>query len=126
MDSGAAESVWPEGLMPEIQTMPSVGSQTGVTYIAASGNKMPNLGEEGPLQDEGRPELQHHVPSDQGEEAPRSPRSQRKGTGYASDPVKRTLKTWQLARGPTLSSTTAHSLDVEYFNEPGFTRLERR
>ena len=45
MDSGAAESVWPEGLMPEIQTKPSVGSQTGITYIAANGNRMPNLGE---------------------------------------------------------------------------------
>ena len=45
VDSGAAESVWPEGLMPEIQTKPSVGSRTGVTYIAASGNRMPNLGE---------------------------------------------------------------------------------
>ena len=31
VDSGAAESVWPEGPMPEIQTKPSVGSQTGVT-----------------------------------------------------------------------------------------------
>ena len=41
VDSGADESVWPEGLMPEIQTKPSVGSQTGVTYIAASGNRMP-------------------------------------------------------------------------------------
>ena len=45
VDSGGAESVWPAGLMPEIQTKPSVGSQTGVTYIAASGNRMPNLGE---------------------------------------------------------------------------------
>jgi len=45
VDSGAAESVWPEDLMPEVQTKPSVGSQTGVTYIAANGNKMPNLGE---------------------------------------------------------------------------------
>ena len=45
VDSGAAESVWPEGLMPEIQTKPSVGSQTGVTYVAANGNRMPNLGE---------------------------------------------------------------------------------
>ena len=73
VDSGAAESVWPEGFMPEMQTKPSVGSQTGVTKIAASGNRMPNLlREEGPLQDEGRPELQHCVPSDQSEEAPRS------------------------------------------------------
>ena len=45
VDSGEAESVWPEGLMPEIQTKPSVGSQTGVTHIAASGNRTPNLGE---------------------------------------------------------------------------------
>ena len=45
VDSGAAESVWPEDLMPEVQTKPSIGSQTGVTYIAANGNKMPNLGE---------------------------------------------------------------------------------
>ena len=45
VDSGAAESVWPAGFMPEIQIKPSVGSQTGVIYIAANGNRMPNLGE---------------------------------------------------------------------------------
>ena len=45
VDSGAAESVWPEDLMPEIWTKPSVGSKTGVTHIAASGNRMPNLRE---------------------------------------------------------------------------------
>ena len=31
VDSGAAESVWLEGPMPEIKTKPSVGSQTRVT-----------------------------------------------------------------------------------------------
>ena len=45
VDSGAAESVWPEDLLPEIETRPSTGSQTGVSYIAANGSRMPNLGE---------------------------------------------------------------------------------
>ena len=31
--------------MPEIETKPSRGSKIGVTYVAANGNKMPNLGE---------------------------------------------------------------------------------
>ena len=45
VDSGAAESVWPEDLLPEIETKPSKGSQSGVNYIAAGGQKMPNMGE---------------------------------------------------------------------------------
>ena len=45
IDSGAAESVWPEGLLPEIQTTPPTGPHSGVTYIAANGSRMPNLGE---------------------------------------------------------------------------------
>ena len=45
VDSGAAESVWPEDLLPEVMTRPSVGSRAGVNYVAANGQKMPNLGE---------------------------------------------------------------------------------
>ena len=36
---------WPEDLLPEVPTQPSCGSKSGVTYIAANGTRMPNLGE---------------------------------------------------------------------------------
>ena len=45
VDSGAAESVWPDGLLPEVETRPSAGSKKGVNYIAANGSRMPNMGE---------------------------------------------------------------------------------
>ena len=45
VDSGAAESVWPQDLLPEVETKPSHGSKNGVTYVAANGSRMPNMGE---------------------------------------------------------------------------------
>ena len=45
IDSGAAESVLPQGMLNEIQLQQSEGSKKGVQYIAANGGKMPNLGE---------------------------------------------------------------------------------
>ena len=45
VDSGAAESVWPESLLPEVETTASYGSRNGVTYITANGDKMDNKGE---------------------------------------------------------------------------------
>ena len=44
VDSGAAESVWPAELFPEIPTMPSDASQKGVTYVTADGSRIPNRG----------------------------------------------------------------------------------
>ena len=109
VDSGAAELVWPDCLMPEIQTKPSVGSQTGVTYIAANGSRMPNLGEKKvhfKTKDGLNSSITFQVTKVKKHLAAVSKITE-KGTGYALDPVKRTLKTWRLARGPTLSSTTA-------------------
>jgi len=45
IDSGAAESVIPQGMLNEIKVQESEGSRNGVQYIAANGAKMPNLGE---------------------------------------------------------------------------------
>ena len=45
IDSGAAESVLPSGMLPHIKMQESVGSRKGVHYIAADGGRMPNLGE---------------------------------------------------------------------------------
>ena len=45
VDSGSAESVWPQCLLPEIETTPSYGSRNRVTYITANGDKMDNEGE---------------------------------------------------------------------------------
>ena len=45
VDSGAAESVWPQDLLPEFETKPSHGSKNGITYVAANGSRMPNMGE---------------------------------------------------------------------------------
>ena len=42
---GAAESVWPEGLTRELQTKPSVGSQTGLHLSQPVGTGWANLGE---------------------------------------------------------------------------------
>ena len=65
IDSGAAESVWPHAMLPEITTKLSKGSQQGVMYVATNGSKMPNRGrEEGALPDEGRDQVEHYVPGD--------------------------------------------------------------
>ena len=45
VDSGAAESVWPESLLPEVETATSYGYRNGATYITAKGDKMDNKGE---------------------------------------------------------------------------------
>lgn len=42
VDSGAAVSVAPEGMVPWVQTQPSAGSQKGPTYVSASRDKLPN------------------------------------------------------------------------------------
>ena len=60
MDAGAAEVAWPKDFMLEVKMKPSVGSLTGVISFAASENKMLSLqAEQGPLQDQGRAELQN-------------------------------------------------------------------
>ena len=45
IDSGAAENVLNEGSVPSVQTKPSMGSRTGVGFLAANGDKIPNQGE---------------------------------------------------------------------------------
>ena len=45
MDSGAAESVAPADLAPWIDAVESEGSRRGQTYVSASGDRLPNLGE---------------------------------------------------------------------------------
>ena len=45
IDSGAAESVMPEGMLHGIKLEESEGSRRGVHYVTANGGKMPNLGE---------------------------------------------------------------------------------
>jgi len=45
VDSGAAESVAPESMAPWIPMKESEGSKRGQTYLSASGDKLPNLGE---------------------------------------------------------------------------------
>ena len=69
---GATESMWLEGLMPEVLTKPSVGSQTRVTKIPAREPDGQPRREEGPLLDGVLAEIQHYVPDDQSEEAPRN------------------------------------------------------
>ena len=45
VDSGAAESVAPESMAPWVPMRESEGSRRGQTYLSASGDKLPNLGE---------------------------------------------------------------------------------
>ena len=45
IDSGAAESVLPDSMLPEIPLRESAGSRAGLHYIAANGSRMPNMGE---------------------------------------------------------------------------------
>ena len=129
VDSGASESVWLDGLLPEVQTKPSVGSQTGVTYIAASGNRMPNFGEK-----------KVHIKTKDGLNS-----SIAFQVTKVKKPVAAVSKITQKRNWVCFGPSEAHienvatgkktdlelhngtySLDVEYFNEPGFTRLDRR
>jgi len=45
MDSGAAESVAPASMLPWVEVEESEGSRRGQTYMSASGDRLPNLGE---------------------------------------------------------------------------------
>lgn len=45
VDLGAAESVIPHAMLEEIPIRESIGSKTGVSYMAANAGRMPNLGE---------------------------------------------------------------------------------
>ena len=45
MDSGAAESVAPPSVAPRVKIEESDGSRRGQTYLSASGDRLPNLGE---------------------------------------------------------------------------------
>ena len=84
--------------------------------------------EEGPLQDEGRPELQHYVPSDQGEEALAAvSKITEKGNCVCFGPSEAYIENVATGKRTNLElHNGTYSLDVEYFSEPGFTRLDRR
>lgn len=45
IDSGAAESVMPADMLKDIPLHESDGSRKGISYVAAKGGRMPNLGE---------------------------------------------------------------------------------
>ena len=46
MDSGASESVAHPSMCPQYEVVPSVGSKAGHSYVSASGDVIPNLGEQ--------------------------------------------------------------------------------
>ena len=46
MDSGASESVAHPAMCPQYQVMPSAGSKAGESYTSASGDDIPNLGQQ--------------------------------------------------------------------------------
>jgi len=46
MDSGAAQCVAPPDMAPGAPILPSAGSQRGQNYLAANGDRMPNMGEQ--------------------------------------------------------------------------------
>jgi hypothetical protein len=46
MDSGAEESVAHPSMSPQYPVVPSVGSRSGQCYTSASGDEIPNLGEQ--------------------------------------------------------------------------------
>ena len=128
-DSGAAESVWLEGLMLEIQTKPSVGSQTEVTYIAASGNRMPNLGEKKvhfKTKDGLNSSITFQVTKVKKLLAAMSKITE-KGNWVCFGPSEAYIENVATGKRTNLElHNGTYSLDVEYFNEPDFTRLDRR
>ena len=46
VDSGAADHVIPFGWIKCVEVLDSIGSRIGVTYVAASGTRIPNQGEQ--------------------------------------------------------------------------------
>ena len=46
VDSGAADHVIPFGWIKFLEVLDSIGSRMGVTYVAASGTRIPNQGEQ--------------------------------------------------------------------------------
>jgi hypothetical protein len=46
MDSGAAENVGPPSMAPMVSTLDSPGSLRGTAYLAAGGERIPNLGQQ--------------------------------------------------------------------------------
>ena len=45
MDSGAADSVAPPSLAPQVEIAESRGSRRGQCYVSASAGRMPNMGQ---------------------------------------------------------------------------------
>ena len=129
VDSGAAESVWPEDLMPEVQTRPSVGSQTGVTYIAANGNKMPNLGEKKvhfKTKDGLNSSITFQVTKVKKPLAAVSKITE-KGNWVCFGPNEAYIQNVATGKRTELElHNGTYSLDVEYLGGPGFTRPDSR
>ena len=129
VDSGAAESVWlAEDLMPEVQTKPSVRSQTGVAHIASNGNRMPNLGEKKvhfKTKDGLNPSITFQVTKVK----PLADVSKitKKGNWVCFGPSGACIENVATSKRTDLEfHNGTYSLDVKYFREPGFTRLDRR
>ena len=126
VDSGAAESVWPEGLMPEIQIKPSVGSQTGVTYIAANENRMPNLGEK-KVHFKTKDGLNSSITFQVTKVKAAVSKITEKGNWVCFGPSEAYIQNVATGKKTNLElHNGTYSLDVEYFNEPVFTRPDRR
>ena len=129
VDSGAAESVWPEDLMPEVQTKPSIGSQTGVTYIAANGNKMPNLGEKKvhfKTKDGLNSSIVFQVTKVKKPLAVVSKITE-KGNWVCFGPNEAYIQNVATGKRTELElHNGTYSLDVEYLGGPGFTRPDSR
>ena len=128
VDSDAAESVWPEGIMLEIQTKPSVGSHNGVTYIAASGNRMPILGNEVHFKtnDGLNSSITFQVTKVKKPHEAVSKITE-KGNWVCFGFSEAYIENVATGKRTNLElHNGTYSLDVEHSNEPCFTRLDRR
>ena len=115
--------------MPEVQTRPSVGSQTGVTYIAANGNKMPNLGEKKvhfKTKDGLNSSITFQVTKVKKPLAAVSKITE-KGNWVCFGPSEAYIQNVATGKRTDLELRNGtYSLDVEYFSGPGFTRPDSR
>ena len=129
VDSGAAESVWPGGLLPEDTDQAVCGiADWGYIYRSQWEQDAHPRREEGPLQDEGRPELSitFQVTKVKKPLAAVSKITEQ-GDRVCFGPSEAYIENVATGKRTNLELHNGnYSLDVEYFNEPGFTRLDRR
>ena len=121
-------SVWPEDLLPEIQTRPSAGSQMGVTYIAANGKKMPNLGEKFNFKtkDGLNSSITFQVTKVKKPLAAVSKITE-KGNWVCFGPKEAYIENIATGKRTNMQlHNGTYSLDVEYFSQQGFSRQDHR